>query len=604
MPTPRKRMTTKKLASVKNSQIEKQLVSIYEDDHGNLPDMKKIKIKKGRSFLKTLVIFIIFCAVLAAIAWIGFFLMPGNGKFSADKVNLSVNGPDNIMAGVTTTYQIDYKNNQNLSLESAVLNVEYPAGFIFISSNPDAQNTGHTQWDLGKLSPFQVGTITITGITYGSTDQSQSWRAFLTYQPENFNSEFQKTAILEVKTTNSPFSLTIAGPDKAAIGNLVEYDFTVKQENPSRVSKLDLIPSVPANFHIASATPVLNKNKKWSIDLAAGPSTTANTGYTFKLFGKFSSSSSANTISGILSSSANDKVFQLAKTDFNTELLQSDLGFSLTMNGTMANFNAQPGDMLNITIDLKNTSNSNLKNAIVKLNLDAPSLNRQSVLDWSQEVDKYNADIKGVQISDTIRRGEMTFSKTQIAGLGAVNKGDEITIDTKIPIKTSENFDLSNLSAFQINAAAEVSYTDSTGASHTISSNLIVITLNSDLKFDPRDSASGDNKTHQINWVLTNHFHALKNVTLTADVYGDVSLQGQPSAPAGTFNFDSAAKKITWTIPEMPENADTLAMPFTLILSKLNPTQNTLVSKVHVQADDTVTGQRLDFMGDEILLNQ
>ena len=54
----------------------------------------------------------------------------------------------------------------------------------------------------------------------------------------------------------------------------------------------------------------------------------------------------------------------------------------------------------------------------------------------------------------------------------------------------------------------------------------------------------------------------------------------------------------------MPESVDVLSLPFTVTINKNNPTQNTLVSKVHVQAEDTVTGEKLDFLGDEISLAQ
>ena len=130
--------------------------------------------------------------------------------------------------------------------------------------------------------------------------------------------------------------------------------------------------------------------------------------------------------------------------------------------------------------------------------------------------------------------------------------------------------------------------------------------VNSDLKFEARDtvSGSGNGEKHQINWVLTNNFHPLKNITLLADVYGDVSVELPTTAPAGEINFNAASKKITWNIPSMPESVDVLALPFTITLNKTNPTQELLVSKVHIQAEDTITGEKLDFMGEEIGLNR
>ena len=128
--------------------------------------------------------------------------------------------------------------------------------------------------------------------------------------------------------------------------------------------------------------------------------------------------------------------------------------------------------------------------------------------------------------------------------------------------------------------------------------NPINITLNSNLALDVRDSINDEND-HEISWVLTNDFHALKNLELSASLYGDISVT-LGTAPAGEVKYDENEKKITWAIPEMPESVDTLALPFTVKINAKNPTQNTLVSKIRVKALDAVTNQTIEFMGDEV----
>jgi hypothetical protein len=53
----------------------------------------------------------------------------------------------------------------------------------------------------------------------------------------------------------------------------------------------------------------------------------------------------------------------------------------------------------------------------------------------------------------------------------------------------------------------------------------------------------------------------------------------------------------------MTDNTDVLVFPFSVTINKNNPTQDTLVSKVHVTADDTVSGKKLELLGNEISLN-
>lgn len=591
------------------TKMGRQLTQIYQDSAGHLPDMRKIKIKKNHSGFKTFFIIIFVGALLAGAAWAGFFLMPGNKKFSENQVDLTIQGPKDVTAGTTTTYKISYENNQSLALKQATLNVQYPEGFTFLSSDLASTNPGHTEWQLNDIGAHRKSEITITGITYGSLNQKQSWRAFLTYQPENFSSELQTASFLDVTVSNPPFSLSVTGPSKTITGNAAEYTFVIKKEYDSQTNKLELKPAWPQNFFITSSSPALSKDNKWVIDPnKTNSSSPAADSWTFKIIGKFSSSTaSSGDISATLFTTNNNKSFALTNSKVTTELTQNDLDFNLAINGSLANFSSQPGESLNITLSLKNQSANDLKNAALKLTLSAPSAKKQSLLNWAKIEDKFDGDINGVQIDDDTRNGEITWNKAKIPALAKVDKNQEVNIDIQLPIKDSASFNLSELNgSSQIKAVAEVTFKDADGAIHNYSSNQIIITINSDLKFEARDtvSGSGNGQKHNVNWVLTNNFHPLKNITLTADIYGDTAVDLPSPAPAGETKFDPASKKITWTIAEMPDSVDTLALPISITLNKVNPTQQMLISKVHIQADDTITGQKLDFLGEETGLNQ
>jgi len=595
------------VSNVKQSEIDKQLTSIYRDSNGQLPDMRKIKIKKSHSILKFFFTLIILGGLMAGLAWAGFFILPANKSFSEDQISLNITGPTDVISGATTTYTITYENQQSVPLNEAVLNVQYPEGFVFVSSDLPATNSGNTEWTLGAVGAHKKSQLNITGVTYGSVGQQQSWRVFLTYKPENFNSDLQKASILNIGFGQSPFSLSLTGPDKATIGNSAEYTFTVKKQSSDQINKLELKPSWPANFFVMSSTPSLGKNNSWIFDPTKNTATSTSSSpdtWTFTVAGKFSSSSEQTvSFSGILNVSSPDTTFQIAESDVNTQLIQNNLDFSLAINGSITNSNIQPGGILNITIDLKNLSAGDLKNATLKLDLDTPSIKRQSALDWSQISDGNDGNITGIQTSDSIRRGEIVWNKTKIPDLAKIKPNQDITLDLRLPVKDMSEFDFPSIQSSIINAVAEVDFTDQTGAALSYSANPIIITLASDLKFEDRDSLSSDGKTHDINWVLTNNIHPLKNLLLTADVFGDVDVQIDSSTPAGQANFDQTTKKMTWSIPDMPDGVDVLALPFSITVKTVNPSQDMLISKVHVQADDAVTGQKIDFMGDEILLS-
>ena len=113
-------------------------------------------------------------------------------------------------------------------------------------------------------------------------------------------------------------------------------------------------------------------------------------------------------------------------------------------------------------------------------------------------------------------------------------------------------------------------------------------------------TADGKDK-RDFTWILRNTLHPLKNIELKAEVYGDVNFISS-TLPAGTLNFDPKEKIIIWKIENMPENLDILAFPFSLIINKKNPSQQVLVSKIKITAEDTVTSQLITSMGTETLL--
>jgi len=592
------------MSSAEKKEITKNLTSIYSDN-GKIPDMRRIKVRKSGSLFKSLFIVVIIGGLLAAAAWSGFFVLPNKNQTSESKVEVKIAGPETLSLGAENTYNISYENKENVRLTNVILSVKYPETFSLADSSVASANAGHTEWNLGTILPRQKGNITITGKNYGALNQEGSWRIFLNYKPENFNSELQKVATLSTKISQTPFSMAVSGPDKIAVGSDAKYTFTLVNNGEWWPEKLEMTPVWPENFYPASSTPALEKNK-WIIKGSNFSTSTPIGALNFVVIGKWGDGGEATTmpVKTSLSLPFNGEQYVIAEANLNTELVKNTVGLNLAINGSMKEIFSQPGDSLNITVGLKNTSQGELNKASVKLILTAPSVKKQSVIDWGNIVDKYDANVEGKQISDTLRQGQIIWTNTQIKDLTKLKPGQEVNIDVQLPIKDTAKFDWTSVKDYKITASAEVSYTDSTGAKQIVSSNPINITLNSDFKFESRDSVSADEMTHEINWVLTNNFHPVKNIKLTADVFGDITFTSPEEVPAGEFKFDSTTKKITWTIPEMPESVDVLAVPFSITINKKNPTQNTLISKVHIQAEDAITGQNLDIMGDEVLLKQ
>ncbi len=603
----RRRTTKPKLTkeeSYSEQKIERQLTNIYKDDSGHMPDMQKIKKNQTGSFIGGLFKFVFSVAILAALAWAGFFFLPMTNKFSDSQLDLKIIGSENFTIGATTTYQIVFKNNQNVSLKNVNLTANYPAGFTYSQSSLEPKNVGKNEWSIGTLKPNEEKTVQITGNSFGSLGDSQSWRVLLNYTPENFKSEMQKVATLNVKSTQAPITISLSGIDKIGIDTPTNYTITVESKDNLANKKLEVFPIFPANFLITSSSIPLEKNI-WKLQPTT--STDSVSKYTINFTGKFSS-----TDQDILSlkvqiklANANQDSYLLSESILNTEILKNVVIINTAINGSLTDMDSKPGDILNFTVLVKNSGKENIDKAQVKLTIDAPSFKKQSVLGWSDIADKNDGDITGSQISDQIRRASLLWNDKKISSLNKLKPGEEVALDFQLPVKSTEKAPWNSIENNQIKITTELTFNDATKTTQTITGNPINITLNSDLTIQIKNDVSSNSQEkeqHNITWVLNNTYHPLKNIILSADIYGDITWQGPTSTSASMVQFDQSTKHLTWTIPEMTDNTDVLVLPFTVVINKKNPTQNTLISKIHVIADDTVSGKKLELVGEEIPL--
>ncbi|MFH1789954.1 MAG: hypothetical protein ABH832_02710 [bacterium] len=590
------------LGTEKEEEISKKLNDIYQDRNGQMPNMRRIKVRKSHPIIKFFLYFIVIGSFMCAITWIGLFVFP-QSNFSDDKISLEITGEQEISLAQTAIYTISIDNYQNKTIKDAILSVQSPNGFVFTGSDPTATNKGNTEWRIGDIKPYERKEIKIQGITYGNAKEEESWRASLTYSQEKYQFTGQKTTNLPIKLKKMPFVLSILSPDKAVVGSEITYSYKLENLDSQQIGNLNLQTSWSTNFSIATSSPSLDKNNAWIIDT----NTTTNN-WTLKVQGRYiSTTEKFASASGIISIPINQtgQNYKLVEQTAQTMLEYNNLNLSLAINGKLNNFSSQPNDTLNMTIYLKNSSMEDLGDVNVKLIIDAPSALNRSLMDWGNIVDELDGAIRGLQLSNEVRRGQISWNQKMDPSLKDMSPGDDISMNVSLPIRGIDKFPLDTLNTYLINVSAQADYETDGKERKALTGNAINITVNSDFAIEVRDkeSTSDDGKQkHEIKWILTNNFHELKNISLTADIYGKAVLEAGTQAPAGEFIYDETTKEMSWKIDSMPLAVDVLALPFTIILDETNPSQNVLVSAVKVEATDVVTGEIIQLNGEEIKL--
>ncbi len=593
------------------AEIDRELREIYEDKEGRVPDMSSFKTKQSNSMLRAFLIFLLSLAFLGGVAWAGFFFFQPQDQFSEENITFSIEGDKEAKLGQKVHYRIKYDNRQNVPLSKADVNVRYPSGFEFETSSPKPTNEDNTTWKLGTIEEDSADFIDIYGKIYGDVEEKQSLRSFLNYTPANFSSPFQKVSTFNTKITKAPVKMNIEGPKKITVGEKGSWNVELISEQVEPIENLRLKVKAGDNFRFVDNSLGSTSTPK---NIKEIESLTDREAFTFN--GVFDSKSEENKLEFLLQSEREKEQtleperYLVAKSDFPLDVAETDVGFSLAINGATGDFSTRPGESLNTTLKVENNGQEAIKNAQLKMTFDAPSNDRSAVLErsllnWGEIKNIETQDIVGEQVTDNVRRGVITWDKSAVPELAEIKPEEEVEINFTLPIKSKEVIDLTEFDTSTTTAKADLKY-EMGGKVEAVSTDKIDITMNSDLSIDVKDTITENEqqeKVHNIAWTLDNSFHDLKNIEVKADVFGEIDwMEEALNATTGTAQFDSEQQKLAWNIDSLPKESQSQTLNFSVQLEEQDPTQTNLTSKVQVEARDKTTKKDIIIVGDEVLL--
>lgn len=102
------------------------------------------------------------------------FFVEANSRttLSAPALEMEITGPIDVINGQNTTFTVNYKNVSNKEFDATGVELTYPEGFKFTSSNP-APSKSENYWNLGKLPVGGTGKIEVTGNFIGDPGSEQ-----------------------------------------------------------------------------------------------------------------------------------------------------------------------------------------------------------------------------------------------------------------------------------------------------------------------------------------------------------------------------------------------------------------------------------------------
>jgi len=214
----------------------------------------------------------IFLLILgASCAAVYFFLLKHKTSFTGQAVKLNIVAPQEVISGSAYDYLVEYANEEGEDLKNGKLTIYFPMGFNFLDALPSPEERIESQeanvvqnvqgesraltWNLGSITKGTRAAVKLKGAILGEVGTKRILKAIISYQPENFNSNFSKEKEVEVKVKQSLVDFSLEAP--SYVGRDREINVSVKYRNATaeNLENLRIIVDYPSGFSFTSGQP-------------------------------------------------------------------------------------------------------------------------------------------------------------------------------------------------------------------------------------------------------------------------------------------------------------------------------------------------------------
>jgi hypothetical protein len=210
---------------------------------------------------------IFFVVVLGAAA---FKFLSGGNLVSGNNIEVTVKAPISVTGGEVMSFEVEVKNNNNVSLLGTDMGIAFPSG------SKDGVNSTlpakRAQDFLGDILPGQSVKKNLAVALFGVQDEKKVISITLEYKVAGSNSLFNKTKEFTVLIGSSPVSIVVTGPTEVNTNQTVSFTTEITSNSPTIIKNLLLKVSYPPGFSFGISNPsTYSQNNTWLIgDLSPG----------------------------------------------------------------------------------------------------------------------------------------------------------------------------------------------------------------------------------------------------------------------------------------------------------------------------------------------
>ena len=569
----------------KVSQREKALRTIYSDDNGDMPPMRALERRRGSGRAAVLTLIVILLGIAGVIAW-----KQKGGQFNFNRppkeqtVAVAVAGEKEaqLLSPYRFTVNVDPGNT---AVKNAALSVFLPTGFDLTNTEPTFTETPGARERVWRIAPedFKKNpAIKLEGVFLGNLNEQKTIRAVLTYTPRNFDSEFQTNTIHTVELKTTPLAFNVTGPEQIRGGEPVVFTANIKNSGNEKLAGLTIKPPTGKTFALT--------DDKTAFTIAE---LDKNTQLSREFHGSFASDMEGSTaLAWTITMSKEGAEYVIAAASPTVAVSPQPLILTIALDNNPET--VSPGDVLKGEVRYHNKSAKAVEKAKLVLSIDAPAKKRNSILEWDRIETTGSPAVEGVQQTDTVRRGVITWSYATIPTLETIAPNQSGILSFSIPIKTSEKFDYTPIGAASIALSFEVQ----AAGDQTATAQPITLPLAADTRIAAGAVKTGDAVTLQ--WTMNHHFHNISGVQVQATLFGTIEWLNQTDTSDGTVTYDPIRRAVTWDIPAFAATEGVATANFSIKIKSADPTQTALMSETALTATDDILARSITRKATEV----
>ena len=488
-------------------------------------------------------LFFLFLAAIFLSAGAYYYYTEQSG-FNKNDAIVNIIGSDRLVAGEEVSFEVMFKNNSKSILRDAEVVLEWPEYSVL--SGEGQGSALITRSELGMIVPFQEKSVSFKGRIYGAVGDETKIKAVFRYIPENFNSPFEGSKEFDVTVVASPLALNINVPPKIAADKEVDIKLEYQNQSEANFPNSRIKIAYPSGFKFISADPApMSDNNIWDLGSIDGRGSGV-----ISIKGSFAGAQGeVKSLRAEIGSLQNEEKFiSYASIESAVAIASSALMVFQTANGSR-DFAANPGTVLKYNIKYKNTSDFQIPNGVILVQIDPALIDIKSLnISWgsfdgrTSSIIWNEVGVTDLAILDPKEEGEVSFSvklNSVFLPKSFSDKNLKVVSIAKITSSSApeglKGLPIGNEDTLEVKINTQFSFTERAYFSGGLIENS-----------GPLPPRVGEKTTYTVFWQLTNTTNDVEGVEVTAVVPPNIEWTGVIYPQDAEISYDKNSGVIKW----------------------------------------------------------